>query len=376
MFWDYVQYVLGFHQLGHHVLYLEDTGQWAYDPPSATFLEDGTRNANLLADHLRALDPTLATRWFYRDGAGRTFGRDWSEVVGFCRRADLFLHVSASCWMREEYYAARRVAFIDSDPMYTQSSVPDYVGGTADDAAKARVEMLRRHDRHFTFGENVGASDCRIPSTLFDWLPTRQPIVLSHFEPHRTEVADRRRALTTVASWEPTESGPIVEGVSYTGKSTEFLRFLEVPRSSPLPLEVALSGRAPFERLRDAGWHLIDPLTISQDPWSYREYLASSLGEFSVAKNAYVAGRTGWFSCRSACYLALGVPVVVQDTGFSRNITSGEGLLAFDTEPEAIEAIERLAHEPERHAAAAVRVAEEHFDSNRVLTQLIDRALS
>jgi hypothetical protein len=376
VFWDYLQYVLGFHRMGHDVLYLEDTGQWAYDPSSATFVEDGTYNASLLASHLRALEADLITRWFYRDGAGHTFGRPWVDVVDFCRRADLFVHVSASCWMREEYFAARRVVFIDSDPMYTQSSVPEYVDGTVNEAAKSRVDMLLRHDRHFTFGENVGRADCRIPTNLFDWVPTRQPIVMSCFDAHRHHVVERRQVMTTVASWEPNETGPVVRGIVYSGKSTEFLRFIDLPRSSPVPLEVALSGRVPSERLTRAGWRLEEPLSVSGDPWVYREYLAQSMGEFSVAKNAYVAGRTGWFSCRSACYLALGVPVVVQDTGFTRNLPAGEGLLAFETADEAVRAIDEVLANPAKHAAAAEHVAATHFDASAVLNQLIEHALS
>src|SRR5262249_2580776 len=156
----------GFQRLGHDVLYIEDTGKWCYDPDAGTFVEDGERNAAFLAREIARLDTDLAERWFFRDAAGRTYGRPWHAVADFCRHADLFVHISASCWMREEYLAAAKVAFIDSDPMYTQASVPDYLAGTIDDAARARVDMLRRHDVFFTFAENIGAPDCRIPTGL------------------------------------------------------------------------------------------------------------------------------------------------------------------------------------------------------------------
>jgi glycosyltransferase involved in cell wall biosynthesis len=113
---------------------------------------------------------------------------------------------------------------------------------------------------------------------------------------------------------------------------------------------------------------------MSGDPWIHRHYLSRSLGEWSVAKNAYVAGRSGWFSCRTACYLALGVPAIVQDTGFGRAIPTGEGVLTFSTLEEATDAIERLASDPNRHARAAWEIAEEYFDSDKVLTRLIDEA--
>jgi glycosyl transferase family 1 len=375
VFWDYLQYPVGLRRLGHEVLYLEDTGKWCYDPETSTFVESGRRNAERLAAALGALSVEQSRCWFFRDGPGETYGLDWADVVRFCRSADLFLHVSASCWMREEYFAARRVAFIDSDPMYTQASVPDYLSGTIAPDARARVDMLRRHDVFFTFGERVGAPDCRIPTGLFDWIPTRQPILLDCFAAAAVPIASRRRTLTTVASWEPTERGPVIQGVTYAGKSVEFERVIELPARSVVPLELALSGPAPAERLRAHGWRVVDGQRISRDPWVYRAYLGSSSGEFSVAKHAYAVGRSGWFSCRTACYLALGVPAVVQATGFEEVIPTGEGVFAFETADEAAAGIERLVSDPERHAKAARALADEYFDSSKVLPRLLAAAL-
>lgn len=376
VFWDYLQYALGFARLGHEVLYLEDTGRWCYDPVAGTFVESGERNAAALAEALKACDPALAERWFYRDGAGQTYGLRWAEVIEFCRTADLFVHVSASCWMREEYFAARRVVFIDSDPLYTQAAITPYIAGTADGPTRERVDVLRRHHVFFTFAENIGASDCLVPTDIFRWRPTRQPIVLDQFEPASVPVAARRRVLTTVASWEPTEAGPVLDGVRYGAKGREFERFMSLAARSPLPLELALSGRPPQDRLRHHGWRLLDAYAVSRDPWVYRRYLASSLGEWSVAKHAYVASRSGWFSCRSACYLALGVPVVVQDTAFACAIPSGRGVLAFSTLDEAVAGIEAIVADPQGHADAAREIAREYFDAERVLGRLIEQAFS
>jgi hypothetical protein len=378
VFWDYLQYALGFARLGHEVLYLEDSGKWCYDPRAATFVESGAGNAAWFAREIPKLDAGLAARWFFRDPAGRSWGWEWARVVEFCRSADLFVHISASCEMRDEYYAARRRAFIDSDPMFTQASVPDYVAGRfgRDDPARRRVEMIRAHDVHFTFGENVAAPDCRIPRALFEWIPTRQPIVIECFGAGaEVPLESRRRVLTTVMSWEAAEKGPTVRGITYGGKGQEFARFMALAGRVAIPLEIAISGKAPRDELRSRGWRLVEAPAVSGDPWSYRDYLAHSFGEWSVAKNAYVESRSGWFSCRSACYLALGVPVIVQDTGFGSAIPSGAGVLKFSTLEEAQAAIESVIADPERHGEAAREIAEEYFDAGKVLARLIDQAL-
>jgi hypothetical protein len=131
VFWDYFQFVLGFKRMGHDVLYLEDTGKWGYDPNARTFIDNGTNNARKLEREIKRLDPDLTEKWFYRDSRGKTFGQSWENVVHFCKSADIFLHISASCWMRDEYFLPQKVVFIDTDPMYTQGSVASYMNGTA-----------------------------------------------------------------------------------------------------------------------------------------------------------------------------------------------------------------------------------------------------
>lgn len=372
VFWDYLQYPLGLRRLGHDVLYIEDTGKWCYDPTAATFVEDGGRNAAFLAQQIAALDPDLADCWFFRDVTGKTYGRSWNDVVSFCRSADLFLHISAGNWMRKEDFTAARVVLIDTDPLYTQASL---LTGTTEEVRTPLDWWKHHHDVFFTVAENIGAPDCKVPKGPFDWIPTLQPVVLDCFEKAAVPVASRRRVLTTVASWEPTEKGPVVDGVAYGGKSLEFERFIDLPSRSALPLEVGLSGSAPTERLRAHGWMLRDGYEVSRDPWVYRDYLARSTGECSVAKNSYVASRSGWFSYRTACYLALGVPAIVQDTGFGSAIPTGEGLLTFTTLEEAQDAIERVVSDPDRHAKAAFAIAHEYLDSDKVLTRLIEEAL-
>jgi hypothetical protein len=173
------------------------------------------------------------------------------------------------------------------------------------------------------------------------------------------------------------EGTATVDGVIYGGKHAEFGKVINLPRRTSQVLELAIGGgEPPIDFLRQHGWHVIEGYAVSSDPWKYREYVCTSKAEFSVAKHAYVATRSGWFSCRSACYLAAGKPVVVQDTGFSKCLPTGEGILAFSTEDEALEAIERVNRDYQRHTSAAACLAREFFDADRVLRALLDTVLA
>jgi hypothetical protein len=149
---------------------------------------------------------------------------------------------------------------------------------------------------------------------------------------------------------------------------------MELPLASPAPIEVALAGKFSADAFLSKGWRLANPREISSDPWTYRDYLANSLGEWSVAKHAYVASRSGWFSCRTACYLALGVPAVVQDTGFTDFIPTGEGLFGFTDIDGCLTGLEAILSAPEHQSEAAHGLSREYFESGRVLTKLIEDA--
>ncbi|QNN24132.1 glycosyltransferase family 1 protein [Planctomycetales bacterium ZRK34] len=377
VFWDYLQYALGLHQLGHDVLYLEDTGKWCYNPEASTFVESGEENARRLAANLDRHMPELNGRWAFRDGTCTSYGRDWKQAMAFCRSADLFIHLSASCLMEDDCFEADRVAFVDSDPMYTQAKLAPAADANSPnhESALEHLAWLKRHDVFFTFGENVGNSDCLIPNDLIRWQPTRQPITIDRFTAASKPIDHRRRTLTTVGSWNPHEVSVQIDGQSFGGKSIEFQRFLEAPKRLSAPMELAISGNYPAGRLIENGWNPIDALGVSLDPAVYRDYLADSLGEFSVAKHAYVASRSGWFSCRSACYLALSVPVVVQDTGFSRFIPTGKGLFAFNTADEAAAGVEAIVADPAGQSRAALEIAREYFDASTVLQKFIEAAM-
>lgn len=361
--WDYLQFVEGFRRLGHDVWYLEDTETWPYDPIHNTVSADCSYNVNYLRAVLDRLG--LGDRWIYRNCPDATYhGVTEQQARQVCASADLFFNVSGCAWLRPEYAAIPKKVFLDSDPMFTQ------VGLTQ--ASAAVLERVQAHQFHFTFAENIGAPDCRVPAAGFRWRPTRQPVVLDWF-PVATEPP--REVFTTVMNWtsyKPCEFA----GETWGQKDVEFEKFLDLPAHTPQPFELACGkgpgNKRPTDRLLQNGWTIIEPDVQLPDPWRYRDYLRHSRGEWSIAKEGYVKSRSGWFSCRSACYLALGRPCVLQDTGWSRHYPTGQGLLAFTTLAEAVAGLAAVNRDWAAHAAAARRVAEECFDARRVLGRLLE----
>lgn len=175
-------------------------------------------------------------------------------------------------------------------------------------------------------------------------------------------------------SWTTGVTVPTIDGVTYGGKEVEFTRFADLPSRTAAALEIAVAGKAPREELQGRGWNIVDAGERSATMEVYRDYLAASRGEWSVAKNAYVATRSGWFSCRSACYLALGKPAVLQDTGFSNHVPTGEGLFAFSTGEEAVASLEAVESDYRRHCEAARALAETEFAAEKVLARLCEQA--
>jgi len=366
--WDYIAYVVGFARLGHEVFYLEDTGNWFYDPRSQTFTDDIGFNVRHLLAAFAFAGVAVDNRWAVRSPDGVYHGASQASVEQFCRHADLFLNVSGSCWLRDEYRGARRTAYLDSDPCYSQAKLSAVQRGTATEDVAYSVGLIRAHDCFLTFAENIGRPSCRIPDCGLWWLPTRQPIVMEHWPLRFDASAD---AFTTVMSWKTDVTLPSIDGITYGGKNVEFEKFIDLPRHTPSRLEVAVAGRAPLDDLRAHGWRVVDPQRHSSTMAAYREYLTRSRGEWSVAKNAYVASRSGWFSCRSAAYLALGKPAVVEDTGFSACYPTGAGLFAFTTMDEAVAALAAVNRDYRYHCEAARALAEQEFAAERVLTKLL-----
>jgi len=391
--WDYLQYPLGLHQLGHDVYYFEDSGEWPYNLDGGPTGQDWVaRDPAANIQHLtRVMEQFgLGDRWAYRFPIKpRWYGLSHQKRREVLRTADLLINVSGTLKRPTDYRSVRCLAYVDSDPVFTQIKLSLKHGQLK---FRKRVDA---HDVYFTFGENLNAA--MVPKTGHLWQPTRTPIVLDQWRPSTAH----RDVFTTVMSW--TSYRPLqYKGARYGQKDGEFSRFVRLPSLvAPAKLEVAMSGLHhvrwqstaldalsqvtngeaqpslnPVEALAGLGWTVADPAKVCGSLGDYRSYVESSKGEWSVAKNGYVRGQSGWFSCRSACYLAAGRPVVVQDTGFDVALPVGEGIVPFSTLEEAVAGIRDVEDHYCRHADAARSIASEYFDSKQVLTRLIEGALN
>ena len=364
--WDYIHYLLGFRSLGHDVWYLEDSGSWPYDPVRETYSDDCSYNVNYLRIMMAQFD--LGDRWIYRNGADGVFhGAGEKAARDLIKTGDLLVNVSSAGWLRDYEFGVKHQMFIDGDPMFCQVGLLD--PKNADYAARVRA-----HDSQFTFGLNIGGPGCLAPETGIRWKKTVQPVALDQWPLQKTETLDR---FTTVMNW---SSYPPIEwqGKIYGQKDLEFEKFKTLPSRTPQHLEMAMGkgigDQRPIKELQALGWTILEAGQVLPDHRSYRDFLATSKAEWSVAKHGYVAGRTGWFSCRTACYLALGRPAIVQETGWSDYLPAGDGLLTFTNLDEAVAAIDDINEHYAEHQAAARALAEQYFDAKRVCSDLLSQA--
>ena len=358
--WHHLQYLVGFARLGHEVTYVEDYG-WAdscYDPARGDMTSDPGYGIAYLATLLRPHG--LDNSWCYLAEDGASHGMSRRQLAELCRECDVFFNLSNINWIPEFELCGRR-ALVDTDPVFTQ------IGG------HGMSESFSQYHALFTYGENVGRPGCPAPTGGARWQPTRQPVTLDLW-PASAGVPSA--PFTTVMNWSAYGEREY-EGRVYGQKDREFTPFFSLPNQSGQLMEIALNAPlATRKRLAAGGWRLADPGEVTRDLWTYQDYLRASRAEFSVAKHAYVSARCGWFSDRSAGYLAMGRPVIVQDTGFSDFLPCGAGLLAFRSPAEALEAINRLNDKFDMHCRAARAVVEEYFDARRVLTRLLEQSFS
>lgn len=297
---------------------------------------------------------------------GRTFGVDAKRFAELVEGADLFLNVSGGTLLRDEYMRCSRKVLIDSDPGWNHFR--NYPKWDANPGWQGSHGYWA-HDHFFTYAERIGQPDCVLPTLGLPWQPTRPPVVLDCWEPRAPA-----EKWTTVMTWKNFQETIEYRGVRYGTKEMEFDKVAAVPTRARAKFEVATGGAAvPREEWRKLGWSVIEAAEVSATAEDYRRYIRESRGEFSVAKNVYAATRSGWFSCRTVCYLAAGRPAVAQDTGFSEFIPAGRGLFAFSNLDEAARGIEAVEADYGAHQKAARELAASHFDSTLVLGDLLKR---
>jgi hypothetical protein len=364
--YQFLHYLIGLRKLGYDVYYIEDSGRWIYDAMKFEFSPDASGNVASVAPVLEAHG--FAGRWAFRGNypGGQCYGMSEGEILQLYRDADAFLNVTASQELRDEHMAIPRRIYVESDPFAVQIKVAQ--------GDEATLAALDAHDIHFSFGENLGAPDCTVPVERYRWLPTRQPVVMELWEnPFPPAPAS---PYTTITTWHNKGKSIVYQGEKYYWtKDREFLRFIDLPRRRPVPFELAVVVDEETERLlRGNGWSLVHSLPISKDVSAYREYIQRSRGEFTVAKDQVVRPVTGWFSDRSACFLAAGRPVITHETGFSKFLPTGKGLFGFLTMEDIVSAVDVIESDYPAACRAAREVAVECFAAEKVLGSLMERA--
>jgi hypothetical protein len=363
--WQTVHYLVGFQRLGYDIYYVESHGC----TPS-TFIEsedqDGSdRAADFVAKVMRRFD--LGDRWAYQALHADRLCRGMStgQLDELYRSAAVIINLHGGTIPLPEHCATGRLVYLETDPVELQMELHRHLQTT--------IDFLAPHCAFFSFGGNFGRPDCKVPmSDHFHFRPTRQPVLADLWE---SAGEDGGRAWTTVGNWRQPHRRVRFNGeVYHWSKHFEFLKFLDLPERTEETFELALSGceEADRQMLEAKGWRVRPALDLSNDIDLYRRYLGRSKGEFTVAKDQNVRLRSGWFSDRSATYLAAGRPVITQDTGFGSYLPTGEGLFPFSTVEEIQAAVENINSDYERHSRAAAALAREYFNYDVVLRRLLD----
>jgi hypothetical protein len=366
MTWQALQYIAGLRRLGYDVWYVEDSDSGVLDPVNLWRTWEYSDNLQYLSAWMERLD--LGSRWIFRPPGQPELclgARDWTGLKALYQDADAAFNLCGYHAMRPHHDPIRRRVYLQTDPMAVQVKVAQ-----KDDRVIAQLDA---YDYLFTYGENLGAPDCLVPITRYDWHPTRPPVCLDWWK--TDDLPNLEACFTTVSNWTHRDDPLVWEGERYYyRKDREFRRFLRLPLLSSLGLELALDGIADqeIEELEEHGWHVVQARNLSE-PFAYRDYIRNSLGEFSVTKDQYVRPRTGWFSDRSVCYLAAGRPVIAQQTGFSGLIPTGKGLYAFEDLDDILAAIEAIRIDLDGNCRAAREIAAEYFCAEKVIGSLMER---
>jgi hypothetical protein len=361
--WVRLSWIRGLCRLGLDVWFVEQIG-------ASTCVDEAGEPAPFAeSENRRYFDAVMSefglserSALLYEDGR-ESSGPSLGELADVAAQAELLVNISGHLQLEELTRRPRRRAYVDLDPGFSQFWHAD--GWTG----------LAGHDSYFTVGENIGTRGCDIPTGGIDWHAVPPPVVLEDWD---VAEGDELGRFTTVGSWRGAFGVIVRDGHTYGLKVHEFRKVIELPTLVQADFEIALDIYPGDDRDRTAleanDWHLVSPADAVRGPRAFHDYVQASGAEFSVAQGIYVDTNSGWFSDRSVRYLASGRPALLQDTGFSRNYPVGEGLVAFTTLDEAAAGAERIASDYEAHRAAARALAEERFDSDKVLSRFLAEA--
>jgi hypothetical protein len=367
--WQHIHYVVGLQRLGHEVYYIEDSARLPYNPETFE-VSDEVDYAGKILDRL-AREFDFINRWAFCARYVKetpTTGLPLRKIRELYREADAILNICGTQEFNDDLLQNERIIYVESDPAVEQIKI--------DKGVRSTIDYLKGHHALFTFGENVPTKSFPVPKHGFKWNATRQPIVTDLW---KTQRGPKRAAVfTSIANWSTSGLKDITwRGKKYLwSKSREFLRFVGAPKKARETFELAtnIQDERTRKKFLSNGWRFTSPLQISVDYWLYRDYIQQSKAEFTVAKDQYVRLNTGWFSDRSACYLAAGRPVITQETGFTKNYGGDAGLLAFRSLGEVAEAVKMINADYKKHSDAAREIAREIFEAENVLKSLLDRA--
>jgi hypothetical protein len=299
---------------------------------------------------------------YYSELENKWYGKSRSEWHDILKGTDLVLCVSGVTPFRDEFKFAGRTCVIDTDPVYTQLRM------RTDREFLAYYESF---DRVATFGTEIGTDECVVPTAGLDWISTHQPVAMNEWPVATSD----SRVFSTMGVWDhgPGRQFEFHGRMLRSSKGVQWMALAELPTRTSFDMRMAMVAVPPATaaQFEANGWTFTDSTADSLSPASYREFIQRQAGEFTVAKHIYVELPSGWFSDRSACYLASGKPVVTQPTGFDKWLPVGEGLLSYLTIDEAAAALKEIEGDYARHAHAARALAEEYFDSRKVLHRLL-----
>ena len=362
MAWNWLQHVIGFQKLGHKVYFFEEVKpEWCVDRYGRRCEFMDSANRVCFQGTMEQFGLLAQASQIFNRGEG-TCGLSYDSVIAAAKEADLLINISGHITDEAILDSVERRVYVDQDPVYTQLW----------DAAYGQDLNFKMHDVFLSVGLNIGTPYTSIPDCGVKWRHTLPPVIVEFWPVY---LSTSRKPFTTIASWMSGYGDLYYGGGWYRSKYEEFRRFADLPRKAEQEFEVALKTPPQDDEgihlLKANGWRVTEASQITTLS-DYQSYITKSRGEIGVAKNAYVKGNSGWFSDRSAHYLASGKPVLAQSTGFERYLPVEKGLITFSTMEEAVASISAINEDYEAHCLAAREFAQEYLDYRKVLPKMLE----